>query len=242
MTNENTVGKEPKKEPSEQALLTEYQACQQDNSSTSISYWTLAGIFFGISSALLAALIYGVLANRDLFQILLSETTSSNALNQRIVLGVTLVLGTGIIFVLCFLWGWLKRVGFLQQINYERMREIELELGMWKSWRVHALDQWPIKRYDKLSDKEIWDKLQKELKGNLNTKYSEQLEGREYILVKLFKRFHPKGCWPRLRNKVGYIRPSSKLHVKGIFGTLIALWMIPIGLAAFRFIMTFILN
>jgi hypothetical protein len=203
-------------EPSENSLLTEYQVCQHDNSYTSVSYWTLAGIFIGISSALLAGLIYGVLANNDLFQIFGQAITTISATRQIWMLRIIiLILGIGIIWMLCCLWHWLKRVRLLQQINYRRMREIELELGMWKSWRVHAIDEWQEMRKSKPCDNKIWSILVNKLKENLDTRHSELLEKRKETLVELVKRPYPE-----------YERPTSKGVFKWILWVMISFWMI----------------
>ena len=112
---------------SRQTLLTEYQACQHDNSSTSLSYWTLAGIFIGVSSAVFGWLLYALIS----------------AASQTFSLPIAIsVVGGAIIAILYLLRRWLKRVQFLQAMNYERMREIEGEVGMWKSTRIDALDRW----------------------------------------------------------------------------------------------------
>ena len=101
-----------------------------------------------------------------------------------------------LIAILCFLRRWLKRVAFLQQINFERMRDIERELGMWKSWRVHGVDHWTGNRFDDLVSQEDSAKL---------------LDYRD------------KNFWQHWRNRVRYER-SSRWHYDGIFGGLIFLW------------------
>ena len=198
--------------PSEQALLTEYQACQHDIDSSAHSYWTLAGIFIGVSSVLLAGIIYGVLANNTIF------STLDCTLRTLIT-----IFSAAIIFILVFLCFWLKRETYLADRNYERMREIEIKLGMQKSLRVPILDEWKklgFKRSDALSDKEIderWKKLKGKLQEGLPPKCFEKLDERKKELVEFCNRY-PSQKW--------YERPSRELHYKVIFGTLFALWLI----------------
>jgi hypothetical protein len=187
-----------------QAWFTEYQACQHDNSSSSLSYWTLAGILIGISSVLLGGLVYGMLANYDLFgnfiNVLLEGkgAAKGDLLLLKIVNSVILLASIGIILVFYFLKRWLKRVAFLGHLNYERMREIEDDLGMWKSWRVHGIDQ--------------WNELTNEEKDRLT-------------------RYKPQDWWQNQRNSCEYERPSSDYVDKAIFYILMSAWAI-IGLAA----------
>ena len=126
-----------------QAWLTEYEACQEKNSSDQIRFWTVAGIFIGISSALIAGLMYGILANELLFDLFLE--TIADASDEREIWTLRIVismLSLVILFIFWFLRLWMRRVGFLNQINYERMRDIERELGMWHNWRVFGVDRW----------------------------------------------------------------------------------------------------
>ena len=134
-------------EGKKRALLVEYQACQHDNNSTSLSYWTLSGIFLGFTAVLLGGLIYGVVSNEYLMQILLNPEPQHKVF---LVLGIIVyILSMAVLIILHFLKGWLTRVQFLAKVNFERMREIELELGMFKSLRVHSIDNW-----DKLEEAE----------------------------------------------------------------------------------------
>ena len=136
-------------EPSEQALLTEYKACQHDVDSEGISYWTLTGIFIGFSSVLLGGLMYAIFTNNNLLEIILG-VPDELASEKLLLLGITVsVLSISVIIILYSLRRWLRRVNFLQQINFERMHDIERELGMWKGWRVHGVDHWEGNTFDK---------------------------------------------------------------------------------------------
>ena len=219
-------------EPAKEALLTEYEACQHDNDSSSLSYWTLAGIFIGVSSALLAGLIYGLLSNSILFQILLKvllrESVPNSESRQIVALSIViLVLGAAIIIILKKLKQWLRRVRFLQQLNYERLREIELELGMWKSWRVHSIDEWQDIQRGKPCDNKIWNIIGNKLKENLNIKYSELLDKREYAVTELVKPPYP----------AKYERPTSRGVFNWILRTIISLWIIFLGFSIALMIM-----
>ncbi|MBI2852104.1 MAG: hypothetical protein HYX84_03250 [Chloroflexi bacterium] len=142
----NTVN-QPTPEQRQACLLAEYQACQNNTISHASSYWTLAGIFIGISTALLAVVVGGVFANERLFNLLLE--TSNGASREVLVFAVAVtVFGIAIISILWLLRRWLRRVNFLQQIDWERMREIERDLGMWAHWRVHGIDHWTGKDFD----------------------------------------------------------------------------------------------
>lgn len=149
MTNEKTPEPKRNKEPSEQALLTEYQTLQDDNSSSMTSFWTIAGIFIGISTALFAGLIYGVLANDRLFGVFVKMITEAVSGTEIWVLRIIMsLLAVVVLFVFWFLRLWMRRIGFRQQINYERMRDIEQELGMWHVWRVYGVDSYKDGKFD----------------------------------------------------------------------------------------------
>ncbi len=122
----------------QEILLKEYELCQQDIIDTSSRYWTIVNIFMAASTVVLGAIVAGVISGN-----FISKTYERTATLQIFVASlVVIVLGAGIIAVLVSLMSWLRRVGCLAAIAYGRMREIELELGMWKNWRVHGIDNW----------------------------------------------------------------------------------------------------
>ena len=210
-----------------QAWLTEYQVCQHDNSSSSLGYWTLAGIFIGISSVLLAGLVYGMLAN-------IQELTIIGAKYASTLRIIICGLGAGMIIILIFLCFWSKRENYLADRNYERMREIELQLGMWKSWKICVLDLWNKKRCklcfkktENLSDddiNEIWQKTLEEekLTKGLSEESLGLLADRQEELFEICYRCEPQR-W--------YESPSRYLHFPMIFCILIGLWAFFIGMA-----------
>ncbi|MBA7609599.1 hypothetical protein ES703_16790 [subsurface metagenome] len=159
-------------EPSEEALLTEYQVCQHDNSSGTQGYWTVTGIFMGLSSVILGGLLYGILSNNLLFKAILliikqeqkdmqtfantlSIDTSMILAQVKIVTFVVLVLSFVILIIFYFLWKWGGRVTWLQQRSFERMHEIELKLRMQRSIRIHAIDRW--NKWKKMHENELKD-------------------------------------------------------------------------------------
>ena len=212
MTNGNQLTRE------EQAWLVEYQVCQQDANSTSSNYWTLAGIFIGVSSVLLGWLLYGMLAN---------------AVNTYAFRTIITVVGVSMMMVLVFLWFWLKRVNYLADRYYDRMHEIEIKLGMHKNFRISAIDEWTrlgFKSADKLSEKEInkrWNKLKPELLKRLASEYDVELDKLKQDLVEYCNRC-PRQRW--------YERPSRNLHYRAIFSILIGLWSFAILIAWFYLI------
>jgi hypothetical protein len=193
MTNRNQLTRE------EQIALAEYQVCQQSQNSTTQSYWTLSGIFIGFTSALLGGLIYGVLSNNELIQILLKNEVSINNKEFLVVGIIAWVLSMVVLIVLYFLKGWLKRVNFLTQLNYKRMREIEFKLKMRKSSIVHAIDD--------------WDKLKVELEKLAKVDKASIIND-----LKEFYKTHKKQIEER------YELPSGRWHHKWIFGALFFLW------------------
>jgi len=188
--------------PSEQALLTEYQACQNDNSYSAQSYWTMAAIFIGISSALLGGFLYGLIQNTKLLRALLQEVIPNDALPQAWALCVIVtVVGGVVIAILYFLRRWLRRVAFLQQINFERMRDIERQLGMWKNWRVHGVANW--------KDGDFTNKIRHEDKDRLHC-YSPP-------------GYQNQNFWQHWRGTARY-EQSSRSHYDSICFSLIFLW------------------
>jgi len=225
MTNGNQLTRE------EQAWLAEYQACEHEAGTSGTSYWTLASIFIGISTALLGIIIYAILANQNLFSIFTKAISTISLPGWPpdeiwMLRGIITVLAIVVIIILWKLRRWLKRVRFIQQVDFERMREIELELRMWRGWRIHTLDRYIPKHYDALSDEQLWAELRQQLEENLSTKYSSLINDREWVLVHLFKRFHPQSRWHRFRNKAGYEQPTGTWVFNWMFWPLISLWLV----------------
>ncbi len=173
-----------------QAWLTEYQVCQHYNSQQSTSYWTLTSIFIGFSSVLLGALIYAFSSNK-----------------YSCLLGIiTCVISIAVLLILYFLKGWGKRVAFLQQINFMRMREIESELGMRASWRVHGTDNWigEGKFKGKITDSD----KKADIDMLLDYKSPEWWEKMRYDCDQRFPKYEFSSSW----------------HYTGILYTLFSLW------------------
>jgi hypothetical protein len=204
MANGNQLTRE------EQAWLVEYQACQQDANSNSSTYWTMAGIFIGISSVLLGGLLYGFLANIQAIRL-----ASANACALRTII---VIVGAGMIFILLFLHLWLKRVTYLSDEYYDRMCEIEIQLGMQRNLRVRVLDEW-----SKIHKKEInerWDELKKAKSiKRLPEESVSKLDQMKEELVQFCNRFKPQH-W--------YEKPSRYLHFPVILYILIVVWIFSI--------------
>lgn len=204
-----------REKPSEQALLTEYQVCQQQSDSSASSYWTLAAIFLGFSSVVLGGLLHEIIT-----------TTVRDACMLRIIVTGISVLMILMSLFLCF---WLKRINDIAVKNFERMREIELDLEiMQKNWRVHAAACWTrlkIQSKEKLCDEqinEIWDKLKIELRKGLPEQYYEKLESRKRRLVEYCNNLPPQR-W--------HERQSRDSYYKAILVILSLLWVFLIVMA-----------
>ncbi len=199
-------------------LLTEYQVCQQYNSSSAQSYWTITGIFIGFSSVLLGGLLYGILSNNLLLQTILHIVMQKDlqALAQKMAVDipvkvmqvkvaafVVLVLSAAIILVYYFLLRWLKRVQFLKLRHFERIHELELKLRMQSSIRIHAIDHW-----------NIWKDIDEK-----------ELESRDRNIKERIEELR-LGNWCDIsRNNEEDEQPSRTLHYKGIIFTLLGLWI-----------------
>lgn len=196
MSEEEKQETEKIKEPSEQALLTEYQALQQDVNSSGSSYWTLASIFIGISSALLLGAVFSVITNEDFYQSWLNQLQGKPS-DIKAIQTIIAVIGIFVVLMLSIVRLWLRRVTFLQQLNYERMREIESILGMWKSWRVHGIDHWNIKECD----------------------FDNGVSEKSKLIY-----YKEKNWWCNWRSGRRYARPSG-FYYNCIFAVLIFLWL-----------------
>ena len=217
-------------EASEEALLTEYQVCQHDNSSGAQSYWTVTGIFMGLSSVILAGLLYGILSNNLLFQAILlivmrkdmqtlaiiQSTDTSMILTQVITIAyVLLVLSLLIFIIYLYLWKWLNRVTWLQRRSFKRMHEIELKLRMQRSIRIHAIDRWNKWKENEPKDKDrkIKDRIDELRLGN----------------------------WCNIRrNEDEYESSKRQFYYQRILRSLSALWLIIFAIAGFLLIASYI--
>ena len=165
-----------------QILLKEYGICHEDSNALASRFWSFANIFIPTNLALLGLLVSFILNN----------TATLNS--SFIILIVGLV---AIIILICVLF-WLKRINHLVQFNYSRAREIEIELGMWKNLRLHAIDSFKD--------------------NSFNTKSISKDMGSKLL------EYHEPEWWQK--NKRFFLRPhigSSSVYT--IFYTLIALWI-----------------
>jgi len=181
----------------QEILLKEYEACQSYLSSLGYQYWISAGVFMAVNTALLGAMLYGVV-----------QYGNSLELCDILIPGVIiLILGVGMIMILVFLKQWLKRVHFVIKACYERMREIEAELGMWRNWMIHGVDHMVRCEEDYEFDKTITAEDRARLTG-----------------------YHPMEWWKKWRTCHEYESPRRFEMVKNIFLTLIVIWTIVVAL------------
>jgi len=113
-------------------LLKEYEVCQQDINLHISRYWVAAGIFIGINTAL-----WGVAAYN-----LIPITTSLIDTEWLIWPILVFIFGSGMIMTILFLERWGNRLNWLIRIKYDRMQQIESEVGMKANLTVNDLDNW----------------------------------------------------------------------------------------------------
>ena len=224
------------KESARQALLAEYQVCQEDNSANFQGFWSLAAIFFGLSSVFLAGLIYAVIANESLFSIMLYHNEPKKVLVVGI---IALIIGIANVFILENLKGWRRRVMFNQGLNLGRMREIELDLNleMYRAWQIQAINTWhdmleTDKEKKTASADQKWDSLKSKLGEGLDEESLKKLDERKDKILELLKRYFTEEG--KVRSRHDKFEPSSsKKHFPFIQNTLLALWGLVIGAALF---------
>jgi len=140
MNNESTEPAEDRQRTD--SSLAEYQVCQQSVSHHGTAYWSMTGIFIAFSSVLLSAIIFGLISNEALFDELI-HVKFFEASKQVVVFRVLVtIVGLVILGIYFTLWHWLKRVRYLQQTHYRRMREIEIESGMHIGLVITGIDDW----------------------------------------------------------------------------------------------------
>lgn len=91
---------------------------------------------------ILSAIIFGLISNEALFNELI-HVKFFEASKEVVVFRVLVTIIGFIILVVYFtLWRWLKRVVYLQQTHYRRMREIEIKSGMHIGLLITGIDDW----------------------------------------------------------------------------------------------------
>jgi hypothetical protein len=151
--------------------LAEYQLCQQSVSYHEKHFWSITGIFIAFSLVLLSAFIFGLISNEALFHDV-THIKFFEAYKEVVVIrALVTIIGIIIISIYIVLWRWLQRVRHLQQTNYRRMREIEIESGMHIGLLITGVDEWnrltkEEKQYlTALGKGEGWCKKQRECKS-----------------------------------------------------------------------------
>lgn len=184
-----------------QAWLTEYQVCQEAHHSHVVGYWTLSGIFIGFTSVLLGGLILGILSNESLSSVILNPKLPQTQSREFLIVGLIVSLvSMAVLIILYFLKRWLVRIDFLIFVNYLRMHEIELRVGMRQGVRIKGLEHWESLK-DEAAKLEVGEEKMHKLKEELN---------------KIYRIIEQDG--------IKYERPSHRWHHKKIFLTLFGLW------------------
>ncbi len=122
-------------------LLKEYEICQYYIDSIGSQVWSSTTIFLTVNVLLLTGIIYGTLTSEILSLVFTSKDVACVPLPIILVLGGIIVVGGGIIAILCRWIPWLRRMRFLTGMNYERMNAIERALGMERHLLVRRFDE-----------------------------------------------------------------------------------------------------
>ena len=93
------------------ALLIEYQVCEQEKRAQASTYWTIVGVFISFITAIAGVFIYGILSRS------LSLLTNT----RWVILGVGII---AIFIIVCLIF-WLNRTNYFIEICNHRMRAIE---------------------------------------------------------------------------------------------------------------------
>lgn len=153
-------------------LLKEYEICQEDNNAQSTRYWSIFGIFVSVNVVVLGALAYGLL-NGDFLKRLSNITISYEIIAYYSIANILIVAFAVLTVLLKF---WLDRINYLISSNHKGIHEIELELKMYRSFKIHIIDKWQrIRRKLKIKNnsficendknriwKIVWDELSRE--------------------------------------------------------------------------------
>jgi hypothetical protein len=138
--------------PSEQALLAEYGACQSEANASGSYVFQMGSIFFVTTLALAGTAI----------SYLIKAYGGAHRLAIVILLGI---------FSIAALVAWKNyadRQHFIRDVMYDRMRMIEVELGLRKNLYVHFLDEASKDTYEN----ETWLPLEKTERTTLWGKYA----------------------------------------------------------------------
>lgn len=144
-THEDTNKPRGTPDTKETIKLVEYQVAERMINTNILSFWSLAGIFLGFSSAVLAGLGFALLSSNDLLK---AFVTNSKIMGSGIpkeiwtIRILTTIVGSGIVIIILKLSKWLKRVNLVTDISRHRIHEIEMDLGMTVSLLHKAVDNW----------------------------------------------------------------------------------------------------
>jgi len=180
-------------------LLKEYELCQQLIISIGHQMWTSTTIFMSVNVAILGWVAYGII-------------TKGALVGNSIFL--ILALGLGIIIILVFWMGWINRMHFLTRINFRRMRDIEIVLGMSKTSMSNSLDEW--NRRSENDRATVLENLPEEQRIKFN---------------ELLNEFPSKRWWDFWRTSRRYDPPRGFDGLKWIAVIMIIIWAIFISLS-----------
>ena len=166
----------------EEILLKEYELCQRHNSDVANHYWIVSGTFLTVNTAVFTGIVYSIL---------------SGNIPRDLGFWVVLLLGLALGTVLWFLRLYRRRIDFQISVNWHRAREIELELGMWKNWRVVGVDSWK------------GDDFSNQISNDMKTR---------------LLRYHSKDWWKFWRESETYQSPIGRKTADLMFYVLIGLW------------------
>ena len=117
----------PLQEPSEQALLKEYETCQSELGSRGNQFWVSLSIIISINLILLSQAAYNIING----SLLISGYINLLAVS---ILGVTMV------FINVVFYKWQKRQHYVSEVIFQRMRKIEDVTGMHRNWLIYGRD------------------------------------------------------------------------------------------------------
>lgn len=218
----------------EEILLKEYEICHEDNKAQSSRYWGIFGIYVSVNVAVFGALIYGLL-NSD-FLTRFANAKGSYEVIAYYAIAMILIVAFAVITVLLKIW--LDRSNYLISNNHKRIHEIELELGMYRSLKIHIIDKWhqkkqelKIKNNSNISENDnnkIWEKIWDDLSTEYDTEKFALLQNNKDT-IENFVKYQPKS----------YSRPSRYVAY-GIFWVIFIVWSIVFYYVLYSILLPFI--
>ncbi len=148
-------------------LRTEFTQCAEDSRTVVHAVWQVVYIFLSATVVALA-LVTAQLIERPL----------ENHEWSTFLLLLPVAFAGGALGLAAILINW--RQGWLQEVTYARIREIEQDLGMWKNRYMQLLDDWPGR-----CESADWDALPREKRESLNRLHGDRPNLRGRIVIRL---------------------------------------------------------